>query len=81
MKNIFAETLGNYSNQSSTKVVAMSNNNYFNAPSLTSTEFTVHDAGTFTSLNPGFANPAAGDFTVSNADLILFRIGDPRWLP
>jgi hypothetical protein len=79
--NIFAETLANYSNQSATTVVEMTGNNYHNAPNLYNTEFTVHDAANYTTLNPGFADPANGNFTVSNDDLILFRIGDPRWLP
>ncbi len=80
-KNIFSATQANYSNQSATMVTTMDSNNYWEAPNLHNPEFTVHDAGNFTTLNPGFANPEAGDFTVSNEDLILFGIGDPRWLP
>lgn len=80
-KNIFSETEANYSNQSATTVTSMDNNNYWNAPNLYNSEFTVHDSGNYTTLNPGFANPANGDFTVGNDDLILFGIGDPRWLP
>jgi hypothetical protein len=79
-KNIFAEVLGNYSNQSSTTVVGMSNNNYHNAPNLTTTSFTVHDAGVYTTLNPGFVDPGNGNFKVTNQELIFNGIGDPRWL-
>jgi len=81
VKNIFAETAANYSNNSATRVTEMTGNNYFNAPNLTSVDFTVHDSGNYTTLNPGFADPENGNFTVSNDDLILFGIGDPRWLP
>jgi hypothetical protein len=79
-KNIFSETMANYSNQSATKVVSMSGNNYHNAPNLKNSEFTVHDTGG-TTFNPGFANPGAGNFTVSHEELKFQRIGDPRWLP
>jgi hypothetical protein len=79
-RNIFAETLANYSNQSATTVVGMSSNNYFNAPKLIDPESTVYDSGSFTTYNPGFSNPDAGNFTVSNEELILYGIGDPRWL-
>ena len=78
--NIFAETLANYSNQSATTVVSMAGNNYHNAPRLFDASFTVHDAGTYTTLNPGFVDPANANFKVTNEDLIFYRIGDPRWL-
>jgi hypothetical protein len=79
-KNIFSETLANYSNQTATKVVSMTGNNYFNSPSLQTITFAVHDTGG-TTFNPGFANAAAGNFTVSHEELKYNRIGDPRWLP
>ena len=79
-RNIFVETLGSYSNQSATTVVEMSSNNYFNAPVLTDPELTVYDSGNYTSYNPGFVNPEAGNFKVTNEELILYEIGDPRWL-
>lgn len=79
-KNIFAETLANYSNQSLTLPVTFNSNNYHNAPKLYDNTFTVHDAGNYTTYNPGFVNPATGDFTVTNEDLIFTGIGDPRWL-
>jgi hypothetical protein len=80
-KNIFASTLANYSNQSATAPVTFNSNNYHNAPNLTATNFTVHDASNFTTYNPGFVNPSAGNFTVTHEELIFNRIGDPRWLP
>lgn len=79
-KNIFAETIGIYSNQSATTVVGMSNNNYYNAPNLYNPTYTVHDAGVYTTLNPGFVDPASGNFKVTNTELIFNGIGDPRWL-
>jgi hypothetical protein len=78
--NIFAQTLASYSNQSATTVVEMSGNNYHNAPNLYNTTFVVHDAGSYRTLDPGFVNPDAGNFKVTNEDLLFYRIGDPRWL-
>ncbi len=80
-KNIIANTEGYYSNQTATTITTMANNNYFNAPNFTAstTAGAKNDTGTFTTLNPGFANPANGNFTLSNADLRTNQIGDPRW--
>lgn len=78
--NIFAETLANYSNQSATTVVGWSGNNYHNAPKLYDSGERVYDEGSYTTLNPGFVDPANGNFKVTNEDLIFYRIGDPRWL-
>jgi len=75
-KNIVANMQGIYTNQSSTNIVAMSKNNYFNAPNLAEND----SFGDFTTLNPGFKDAANGDFTVSNDDLKFAGIGDPRWL-
>ena len=30
-------------------------------------------------FNPGYANAAEGDFTLSHEDLIYYQVGDPRW--
>ncbi len=81
-KNIFANTEGYYSNQGATNIVAMSNNNYFNAPNFTGSTVSnaKNDAGTYTTLNPGFVNAAEGNFKVTNEELIFNGIGDPRWL-
>jgi hypothetical protein len=80
-KNIIANSLGIYTNQSATTVVELKNNNYFNAPNYLITG-SVKDipANDYTEHNPGFADPANGNFTVSNSTLSSERIGDPRWL-
>lgn len=74
---------GYFSNQSATAIPNCSRNNYHNAPGFLSdvTNGIFDLSGTHTTHNPGFANPAAGKFTVTNDELILFGIGDPRWLP
>jgi hypothetical protein len=81
-KNILAGTLGYYSNQPSTTITEMKDNNYFNAPNFTaSTQVSAkNDTGVYTSLDPGFANADAGNFKVSNATLITKIVGDARWL-
>jgi len=81
-RNILANTLGYYTNQAATNIVAMSNNNYWNAPNFTAstTSNAKNDTGTYTTLDPGFANPDAGNFKVTNTTLIENNIGDPRWL-
>jgi hypothetical protein len=73
---------GYFSNQAATALPNCSRNNYYNAPAfLGGVNNGVFDlSGTHTTHNPGFVNPAAGNFKVNNEDLILFGIGDPRWL-
>lgn len=80
-KNIIANSSGYYTNQASTTITTLSGNNYFNAPNfMASAQANAqNDTGTFTTLNPGFTNAATGNFTISNADLKLNGIGDPRW--
>lgn len=80
-KNLIAETNGYYTNQPTTTITTMANNNYFNAPNFTASTTTnaKNDTGVFTRLNPEFANASAGDFTISNIDLKSNGIGDPRW--
>jgi hypothetical protein len=79
--NLFAATTAYYSNQSSTSpATTFLNNNYFNAPGFSDSTKTLYDAtDTFTTLDPGFANAAGGDFTISNQSLIDNNVGDPRW--
>lgn len=81
-KNILAATNGYYSNQSSTIIVEMVNNNYFNAPNFTAstTDKAINDKGVFSTLDPGFKDANNGDFAVSNETLKDNNIGDPRWL-
>ena len=38
-------------------------------------------SGTIIEEDPMFANPAAGDFTISGATQVARKTGDPRWLP
>lgn len=80
-KNLIAESNGYYTNQPLTTITSMANNNYFNAPNFTAstTSNAKNDTGTFTKLDPGFTNAAAGDFTISNVDLKANGIGDSRW--
>jgi hypothetical protein len=80
-KNIIANSSGYYTNQASTTITTIANNNYFAAPNFTAstTSNAQNDTGTFTTLNPGFTNPAAGNFTISELTLKANGIGDPRW--
>ena len=80
---IIADTEGLYSNQSKTDPNPdFDKNNYFNAPRFYDDSKTVYDgSGTYFTLDPGFANPAEGDFTISNQTLIDNNVGDPRWIP
>lgn len=80
---LFAETTAIYSNQTSTDPnTVFLNNNYFNAQGLNDSSQRLSDeSGTDTTLDPGFSNAAAGDFTISNQTLIDNQVGDPRWRP
>ena len=80
-KNIIANTAGYYSNQSSTTITEMSNNNYFSAPNFTASSQSgaKNDTGTYTTFDPGFANAANDDFTISHEELRFQGIGDARW--
>lgn len=83
---IIAVTAGYYTNQTKSAQPECLNNNYFNAPGFITGGSEVSGAkfdisGTHTLLNPGFANAATGDFTVSVQALIDSKTGDPRWLP
>jgi len=83
-KNIVANSGGILTNQASTNIVAanFTQNNYFNAPTFISgsaTSGAKYDAGTYTTLNPGFVAPASGNFKITEATLIANGIGDARW--
>ncbi|MFD0941629.1 DUF4957 domain-containing protein [Pedobacter boryungensis] len=80
-KNIIAESLNYYTNQAATTLTSVSGNNYYNAPNFTAsaTSGAKNDTGTFTTLNPGFAAPTTGNFTISESTLKANGIGDPRW--
>lgn len=78
--NLIAETVATYSNQSSTSVPTFSNNNYFNAAGFYDPLVSKYDGTTtYTTLNPGFSNAAAGNFKISNQTLKDNLVGDPRW--
>lgn len=58
---------------------SFSNNDYFNAPGFYNTSQYIYDDSSYMTLDPGFADPASGDFTISNQTLIDNHVGDPRW--
>lgn len=80
-RNIFAQTTGYYSNQSSTDAsITFENNNYFNAPGFYNAANLRYDITTnYTTLDPEFTNVTEGNFHISNQSLIDNQIGDPRW--
>lgn len=71
-----------FSDNSNTAEPTFENNNYFNTKNLVSdggdgkAKFFDADG---TTLDPGYADAANGDFTLSNEELIYNQVGDPRW--
>lgn len=79
-RNLMVDATSQYSSSSDTNFPSFSKNNYFNAPGFLDTTKKVYDnSGTHTTDDPGFANAANGDFTLSNQTLIDNQVGDPRW--
>nr|WP_294899225.1 fibronectin type III domain-containing protein [uncultured Pedobacter sp.] len=81
-KNIIANSAGMYTNQTSTKIVTVNKNNYFNAPNYTastSSKYNDVPANNYTTLDPAFASPNTGNFTLGNDDLKFDGIGAARW--
>lgn len=83
--SIIAETIGYYTNQSKSAQPECSNNNYFIAPAFVPGGTAVSGAkfdlsNNYNLLDPGFADPATGNFKVTNQTLIDKAVGDPRWL-
>jgi len=81
--NLITDTeIEGYSDNSATdETITFDNNNYFNAPTLYDPLVSrFDDSTTYSTLDPGYANPEAGDFSVSNQSIIDNNIGDPRWL-
>jgi hypothetical protein len=80
---LIAATDGYYTNQSGSSQPNGNNNNYFNAIGFYTDAYVANAkidlSGNYTTVDPGFADTAAGDFTVSNQDLIDRAVGDPRW--
>jgi hypothetical protein len=81
---LIAATNGYYSNQANTSQPVCSKNNYFNAVGFHTDAYVanakIDQSGNFTTLDPGFANAAAGNFKISNQTLLDNEVGDPRWL-
>lgn len=79
---LFSNTAAIYSsNQSGTTLPTFSNNNYFNSPNFKDTTIASNKVdASGTTLDPGFANAAGGNFTISNQTLIDNKVGDPRWI-
>lgn len=80
-KNIVGASEGMFSNQSATTLSSMSGNNYYEATAYynSSTSNVKTDIGTYTTFNPGFANPSGGDFMIGHEELRLQGIGAARW--
>ena len=81
-KNVVANSAGLYSNQAATTITTVANNNYFNAANFyqsTASGAKNDNSGTYTTLDPQFTNPSAGNFTVGNENLKFAGVGDPRW--
>ncbi len=80
--NIFADMPATvYTNKAETSQPTFSGNNYYNSSGLTTSNGYVYDnTTTFTELDPGFANAANLDFTISNQTLKDNAVGDPRWI-
>ncbi|WKZ61018.1 MAG: DUF4957 domain-containing protein [Cyclobacteriaceae bacterium] len=80
---LIAATDGYYSNQGGTSQPTCSNNNYFSAAGFYTEAYVANAkidlSANFTTLDPGFADAANGDFTISNQSLIDRQVGDPRW--
>ncbi|MFV0468014.1 MAG: DUF4957 domain-containing protein [Dysgonomonas sp.] len=80
--SIITNTAGTFARYALSSQPICSKNNYFNASGLLVGGSTIADAkfdisGTQTTLDPGYANAAAGDFTVTNKSV---TVGDPRWI-
>lgn len=78
---IIAGTAAVYNNNIATELPIFADNNYFEAVNFKDSAIKDNriDIGA-TTLNPGFANAATGDFTISNQSLKDKKIGDPRWI-
>lgn len=69
-----------YTNQPTTSAPGFGNNNNFNSPNLKLVGSNNTPDTAATTLDPLFANVAAGDFTLGNQTLMDNKIGDPRWI-
>lgn len=85
--NLVTDTDAYFSKQSETdESPECSNNNYYNAKNAGIILVKVNDVETAlftdkgTTLNPQFKDAANGNFTITNKDLKINKVGDPRWL-
>jgi len=74
-------TKGNFCRQSGnmTATPTYDTNYYYNCNNLWVGLYTNPSAVDATEGNPGFADAANGDFTISNEDMKFYEIGDARW--
>jgi hypothetical protein len=77
---LFAVGQAIYTNQVATSAPGFGNNNNFNSPNLKAALTNNRPDTGATTLDPQFANVAAGDFTISNQTLMDNKVGDPRWI-
>jgi hypothetical protein len=77
-----APTVGNFCRNAASMVATATydNNNIHSCYNLLVGLYTTASAVDATTLDPGFADAANNDFTVSNQTIIDNNIGDPRWL-
>ena len=78
---LFTNTTAIYTNQAATVAPTFGNNNYFDAGNFKDAAIASNKIdASGTTIDPGYANPATGNFTISNQSLIDDKIGDPRWI-
>ncbi len=82
--NLVTNTEAVFSNQSATTPATFENNSYFNTPNLSSVVektnlFTDEGSGVVWDVDPNYADPDNGDFTITNEDVSTRGVGDPRW--
>ncbi|OMP32369.1 DUF5123 domain-containing protein [Mangrovimonas sp. DI 80] len=74
------EARGYSDNSATDETITFANNNYFNAPTFYDSSVKRYDdSTTYTTVDPGYADPVNGDFSVSTQSIIDYNIGDPRW--
>ncbi len=74
-KNVISNTEAYYTNQKTTQIESVANNNYFNAPNFVACEVAnavVDATGTSQSLDPKYS----ADYLVTNEDLIFLGLGN-----
>jgi hypothetical protein len=80
---LIAGTTAYFTNQSNSSQPVCTNNNYFESPGFITVDYVtgakIDNSGNHTTLDPGFVNAGAGDFTITNQSLIDNEVGDPRW--